>query len=141
MLHNTKKGPIFGPFYGIYPTLNSSGMQSIHVHMGEEVELWGEESFWKDDSACHTYIALITFAGFLRANTPPLIIREDDYSRSELGRTGMAPCWVQTKAETSTAFLCASRMVFPKSICATKVAVKLSPAPTVSATCTLGVGT
>ena len=64
-----------------------------------------------------------------------------DYPRSELGRTGMAPCWVQTKAETSTAFLCASRMVFPKSICATKVAVKLSPAPTVSATCTLGVGT
>jgi len=64
MLYNIKKGPDFGPFYGIYPTLNSSGMQSIHVHMGEEVELWGEESFWKDDSACHTYIALITFAGF-----------------------------------------------------------------------------
>ncbi len=52
----------------------------------------------------------------------------------------MAPCCVQTKAETSTAVLCASGMVFPLSSEATNPAVKASPAPTVSATVTIGVG-
>ena len=63
------------------------------------------------------------------------------YFFSSSGRTGIAPCCVQTKADTATAFSCASRIDLPRRSCATKVAVKLSPAPTVSATCTLGVAT
>ena len=53
----------------------------------------------------------------------------------------MAPFWVHTNAEASTASSCASRTVFPFKIEATKVAVKESPAPTVSATFTFGVST
>ena len=55
--------------------------------------------------------------------------------------TGMAPFCVQTKADTLTAVWCASRMDLPRRICATNEPVKESPAPTVSATVTLGVGT
>ena len=46
----------------------------------------------------------------------------------------MAPFWVQTKAEASTANLCASLTFLPFKTAATKVAVNESPAPTVSAT-------
>lgn len=53
---------------------------------------------------------------------------------------GMAPFFVQTKAEVRTARLCASATDLPLRIEAMKAAVKLSPAPTVSATSTLGVG-
>ena len=52
----------------------------------------------------------------------------------------MAPDWVQTYALTFTAISCASGMLAPPRSLAIKVAVKLSPAPTVSATSTLGVG-
>ena len=52
----------------------------------------------------------------------------------------MAPCWVQTKAEVATAQAWASATDLPLRIEAMKAAVKESPAPTVSATSTLGVG-
>ncbi len=54
--------------------------------------------------------------------------------------TGMAPCWVHTNADVSTALRCDSSTVCPLRMLAMKAAVKESPAPTVSATSTLGVG-
>lgn len=57
------------------------------------------------------------------------------------GSCGMAPFWVQTNADTSTAVRWASLMLFPLRIEAMNAAVKESPAPTVSATSTLGVST
>ena len=51
----------------------------------------------------------------------------------------MAPCWVHTYAETSTASLCASSVEAPRRREAANVAVNESPAPTVSATLTWGV--
>ncbi len=53
--------------------------------------------------------------------------------------SGQAPVLVQTKAEISTACLWASFKVLPAKIPATKAPEKASPAPTVSATVTLGV--
>ena len=58
----------------------------------------------------------------------------------EWGRWGIAPFWVQTNAEVCTAVAWASVKLLPLSRDATKAAVKLSPAPTVSATETFGVG-
>ena len=52
----------------------------------------------------------------------------------------MAPFLVHTKAEVSTATLWASATLLPRRSDAMKAAVKLSPAPTVSATSTEGVG-
>ena len=56
------------------------------------------------------------------------------------GRRGMAPCCVHTYAEVVTAISCARRTERPASSAAQKPAVKESPAPTVSATSTRGVG-
>ena len=56
------------------------------------------------------------------------------------GKIGIAPFWVHTKAEVFTAMVCASVTLFPLRIEAMNAAVKLSPAPTVSATSTFGVG-
>lgn len=53
---------------------------------------------------------------------------------------GIAPFLVHTKADVCTARECASATLLPLSIDAIKAAVKLSPAPTVSATSTRGVG-
>ena len=53
--------------------------------------------------------------------------------------SGIAPFCVHTKALTSTASLWASFTDLPLSIAAQKEPVKESPAPTVSATSTLGV--
>ena len=61
-------------------------------------------------------------------------------SVSSEGRVGIAPFLVQTKADVCTAVEWASCTLFPLSIEAINAAVKLSPAPTVSATSTLGVG-
>lgn len=58
----------------------------------------------------------------------------------EEGSVGMAPCCVQTNADVTTAFLWASSTDFPLRMLAMNAAVKESPAPTVSATSTLGVG-
>ena len=55
------------------------------------------------------------------------------------GSSGIAPLCVQTYADTSTASLCASGTGFPLRMAEVKVAVKESPAPTVSATFTFGV--
>ena len=63
-----------------------------------------------------------------------------DYFMRLSGRTGIAPFWVQTKADTSTAFLWASSTLLPRMMDEMKAAVKESPAPTVSATSTEGVG-
>ena len=56
------------------------------------------------------------------------------------GNFGMAPGWVQTKALTSTASLWASFTGIPARMAAANDPVKLSPAPTVSTTSTMGVG-
>lgn len=56
------------------------------------------------------------------------------------GRTGIAPSCVQTYADVLTASECASATVFPLRMLAMKAAVNESPAPTVSATSTFGVG-
>ena len=61
--------------------------------------------------------------------------------RISSGKTGMAPFCVQTKALAWTAMRCASGIGLPLRYWATKVAVNESPAPTVSATLTLGVST
>lgn len=52
----------------------------------------------------------------------------------------MAPFLVQTKADVCTAREWASATLLPLRIDAMNAAVKLSPAPTVSATSTFGVG-
>ena len=52
----------------------------------------------------------------------------------------MAPLWVQTNAEVATALRWASATGISLRTLAMKAAVKESPAPTVSATSTLGVG-
>lgn len=62
------------------------------------------------------------------------------YSVSSAGRIGMAPFFVQTNADVRTAREWASGTVFPLRMLAIKAAVKESPAPTVSATSTCGVG-
>ena len=62
------------------------------------------------------------------------------HSVSSGGSMGIAPFFVQTYAEVCTAREWASRTLLPLRIEAMKAAVKLSPAPTVSATSTLGVG-
>ena len=56
------------------------------------------------------------------------------------GSLGVAPFCVQTKAEVFTARAWASRVDFPLRRAAMKAAVNESPAPTVSATSTIGVG-
>ena len=58
---------------------------------------------------------------------------------NDAGIKGMAPCCVQTKALTFTARSWASFTDLPNRSEETKVAVNESPAPTVSATSTLGV--
>ena len=63
-----------------------------------------------------------------------------DQAVSSGGRMGMAPFLVQTKAEVSTALQCASATVLPRRMEAMNAAVNESPAPTVSATSTVGVG-
>ena len=55
------------------------------------------------------------------------------------GSVGMAPFWVHTKADTSTAFLWASWTGLPLMMLAQNEPVNESPAPTVSATSTFGV--
>lgn len=62
------------------------------------------------------------------------------YSVNSEGRIGIAPFCVHTYAEVRTASECASWTLFPLRIDAMNAAVKLSPAPTVSATSTRGVG-
>lgn len=71
---------------------------------------------------------------------PHSYLRVALHERSSAGRTGIAPFCVQTKAETSTAFLWAAGTGKPLKMLAVKAAVKESPAPTVSATFTCGVG-
>ena len=56
------------------------------------------------------------------------------------GTSGIAPFCVQTNAETFTAMRCACGRLMPSMSCETRVAVKESPAPTVSATSACGVG-
>lgn len=64
-----------------------------------------------------------------------------DYSdKISSGSIGIAPFWVQTNAEVRTAHVCASCTLLPCSIDETNAAVNESPAPTVSATSTFGVG-
>lgn len=53
---------------------------------------------------------------------------------------GIAPFLVHTNADVRTASEWASATLFPLSMADMNAAVKLSPAPTVSATSTLGVG-
>lgn len=60
--------------------------------------------------------------------------------RREAGRIGMAPAWVQTYADVSTALVWAVFTSLPFSMLEMKAAVKESPAPTVSSTSTTGVG-
>lgn len=62
------------------------------------------------------------------------------YSVSSAGSVGIAPFFVHTNAEVLTASECASAMLLPLIIEEINAAVKLSPAPTVSATSTIGVG-
>ena len=62
------------------------------------------------------------------------------YAVSSAGRMGIAPFFVHTKAEVWTASVWASATLFPFRMAAINAAVKLSPAPTVSATSTFGVG-
>ena len=54
--------------------------------------------------------------------------------RRETGRIGMAPAWVQTYADVSTALVWAVFTSLPFSMLEMKAAVKESPAPTVSST-------
>ena len=61
-------------------------------------------------------------------------------SVSSRGSVGIAPFCVHTNADVLTARLCASATLLPLSMLATNAAVKESPAPTVSATSTFGVG-
>ncbi len=62
------------------------------------------------------------------------------YSVRSAGRTGIAPFFVQTNADVRTAVACASGTDLPFRMLAMNAAVKESPAPTVSATSTFGVG-
>lgn len=62
------------------------------------------------------------------------------YWVSSGGRIGIAPSLVQTNADVRTAMEWASATLFPLRIEEMNAAVKLSPAPTVSATSTFGVG-
>ena len=68
-----------------------------------------------------------------------LAMKIDQEIRS-LGRIGIAPFWVQTKADVCTAHKCAPATDLPLSMLAMNAAVNESPAPTVSATSTFGVG-
>ena len=66
--------------------------------------------------------------------------RETHYSVRSEGSTGIAPFLVQTNADVRTAIECASGTDFPLRMLAINAAVNESPAPTVSATSTFGVG-